>query len=93
MARPTDPLAGLDQVPWESPHHAYGPAVDVPGHLRALRSAEAPSRRRVLSGLAGNVPTRARGGKRAVTWCRSWWPPPATRAPRTGRRWSACSVR
>ncbi|WP_050778006.1 hypothetical protein [Micromonospora sp. ATCC 39149] len=55
MARPTDPLAGLDQVPWESLHHAYGPAVDVPGQLRALRSAEVPSRRRALSELAGNV--------------------------------------
>ncbi|MFG2053104.1 hypothetical protein ACGFI9_03650 [Micromonospora sp. NPDC048930] len=55
MDRQTDPLAGLDQVPWESLHHAYGPAVDVQDQLRALRSAEAPVRRRALSELFGNV--------------------------------------
>ncbi|MFF7439539.1 hypothetical protein [Streptomyces sp. NPDC008122] len=31
-----DPLAGLDAVDWASHRHAYGPAVDVPGLLRAL---------------------------------------------------------
>ncbi|MFF3853965.1 hypothetical protein [Micromonospora sp. NPDC002575] len=55
MAGPTDPLAGLDRVPWGSLHHAYGPAVDVPGQLRALRSADPPARRRALSELSGNV--------------------------------------
>ncbi|MFC0506695.1 hypothetical protein [Micromonospora costi] len=50
-----DPLAGLDDVPWESLHHAYGPAVDVPDQLRALRSGEASVRRRALSELSGNV--------------------------------------
>ncbi|MEU4276520.1 hypothetical protein [Streptomyces tanashiensis] len=30
-----DPLAGLDAVDWASHRHAYGPAVDVPGLLRA----------------------------------------------------------
>ncbi|MEV1147390.1 hypothetical protein [Micromonospora sp. NPDC049799] len=38
MDQLTDPLAGLDDLPWESLHHAYGPAVDVPDQLRALRS-------------------------------------------------------
>ena len=55
MDQLTDPLAGLDEVPWESLHHAYGPAVDVPDQLRALRSAEVPVRRRALSELFGNV--------------------------------------
>ncbi|WP_086831740.1 hypothetical protein [Streptomyces sp. NRRL B-24572] len=31
-----DPLAGLDDVDWASHRHAYGPAADVPGLLRAL---------------------------------------------------------
>lgn len=55
MDRLTDPLAGLDEVPWESLYHAYGPAVDVPDQLRALRSAEVPVRRRALSVLSGSV--------------------------------------
>ncbi|MFU8854453.1 hypothetical protein ACNAW0_26250 [Micromonospora sp. SL1-18] len=55
MAQLTDPLAGLDEIPWESLHHAYGPAVDVPDQLRALRSAEVPVRRDALSELFGNV--------------------------------------
>ncbi|MFC5943999.1 hypothetical protein ABUL04_25340 [Micromonospora harpali] len=55
MAGPTDPLAGLDRVPWGSLHHAYGPAADVPSQLRALRSAVAPTRRRALSELSGTV--------------------------------------
>ncbi|MGN9892393.1 hypothetical protein [Micromonospora sp. L31] len=55
MDQLTDPVAGLDEVPWESLHHAYGPAVDVPEQLRALRSAEVPVRRRALSELFGNV--------------------------------------
>ncbi|MEU8181514.1 hypothetical protein AB0B85_23470 [Micromonospora sp. NPDC049044] len=55
MDQRTDPLTGLDDVPWESLHHAYGPAVDVPDQLRALRSAEVPVRRGALSELFGNV--------------------------------------
>lgn len=55
MAGAADPLAGLDRVPWGSLHHAYGSAVDVPGQLRALRSADAPTRRRALSELSGTV--------------------------------------
>ncbi|MET8911001.1 hypothetical protein [Micromonospora sp. NPDC004551] len=55
MNQLSDPLAGVDEVPWESLHHAYGPAVDVPDQLRALRSAEVPVRCRALSELFGNV--------------------------------------
>ncbi|MFG1803362.1 hypothetical protein ACGFI4_24785 [Micromonospora carbonacea] len=55
MPASTDPLAGLDRVPWGSLHHAYGPADDVPGQVRALRSTHAPTRRRALSELAGAV--------------------------------------
>ena len=55
MDQLTDPLAGLDEVPWGSLHHAYGPAVDVPDQLRALRSTGAPVRRRAMSELFGNV--------------------------------------
>jgi len=33
-------LDGLDAVPWHQLHHAYGPAVDVPGLLRALVAPE-----------------------------------------------------
>ncbi len=31
-------LDGLDAVAWHSHDHAYGPALDTPGHLRALLS-------------------------------------------------------
>ncbi|MER7474741.1 hypothetical protein [Micromonospora sp. NPDC000018] len=55
MDQLTDPLAGLDEVPWGSLHHAYGPAVDVPDQLRALRSTEAAVRRRALAELSGNI--------------------------------------
>lgn len=35
-----DPLAGLDDVPWERLHHAYGPATDTPGLLRQIARGE-----------------------------------------------------
>src|SRR5690554_371129 len=31
-------LAGLDRIDWSRFHHAYGPATDVPGLLRAVAS-------------------------------------------------------
>ncbi|MEU3643393.1 hypothetical protein AB0E59_08450 [Lentzea sp. NPDC034063] len=31
-------LEGLDDVAWHSIDHAYGPALDTPGHVRALLS-------------------------------------------------------
>ncbi|MEV7557599.1 hypothetical protein [Streptomyces sp. NPDC089795] len=36
----SDPLAGLDDVPWTRLRHAYGTADDVPGHLRAMRAGD-----------------------------------------------------
>ncbi|MFD5827781.1 hypothetical protein [Lentzea sp. NPDC060358] len=33
-------LEGLDDVPWHALDHAYGPALDTPGHLRALLSGD-----------------------------------------------------
>ncbi len=51
-------LDGLDDVPWDRLHHAYGAASDVPGLLRELA---APASRRgssVTSGL--RPPTRSR---------------------------------
>lgn len=33
-------LEGLDDVAWHSIDHAYGPALDTPGHLRALLSED-----------------------------------------------------
>ncbi|MEO3745816.1 hypothetical protein [Plantactinospora sp. B5E13] len=55
MIQVTDPLAGLDEVGWDSLYHAYGPAVDVPDQLRGLRSAESAVRHAALSELYGNV--------------------------------------
>jgi tetratricopeptide (TPR) repeat protein len=48
-------LAGLDDVPWRSLHHAYGPASDVPGQLRALLSPDEVARQRALHQLSGNI--------------------------------------
>jgi hypothetical protein len=48
-------LAGLDDVPWRSLHHAYGPATDVPGQLSALLAPDAPTRERALHQLYGNI--------------------------------------
>ncbi|MEU0560652.1 hypothetical protein [Dactylosporangium sp. NPDC006015] len=48
-------LDGLDDIDWASLEHAYGPAADVPGHLRALRSGAAGDRRGALSGLYGGI--------------------------------------
>ncbi|MET7422000.1 HEAT repeat domain-containing protein [Dactylosporangium sp. NPDC005555] len=48
-------LDGLDDVDWASLEHAYGPAADVPGHLRGLLDGDAGHRRRALSGLYGGI--------------------------------------
>jgi hypothetical protein len=37
-------LEGLDDVGWETLHHAYGPATDVPQLLRAIASDNAAVR-------------------------------------------------
>ncbi|MBG0829733.1 HEAT repeat domain-containing protein [Planomonospora sp. ID67723] len=51
----SDVLAGLDEVPWADLDHAYGPADDVPGLLRALRSERADERERALPELYSNI--------------------------------------
>ena len=50
-----DPLSGIDSVPWERLHHAYGPAVDVPGQLQALRSPDEQVRARAHRQLRSNI--------------------------------------
>lgn len=48
-------LAGLDDVPWRSLSHAYGPATDTPALLRALVSPEVEARRRAYHRLYGSI--------------------------------------
>jgi hypothetical protein len=48
-------LDGLDRVNWARLNHAYGSAADVPGHIRALRSADASQRADALWQLYGNI--------------------------------------
>lgn len=36
----SDPLAGLDDVPWAQLQHSYGKADDVPGYLRAMQAGD-----------------------------------------------------
>jgi tetratricopeptide (TPR) repeat protein len=48
-------LAGLDEVPWRTLQHAYGPATDVPGQLRALLSPDEHVRERAMHHLCGNI--------------------------------------
>lgn len=48
-------LDGLDRIPWAELEHAYGPAGDVPGQLRALASEDLKVRSNALWSLYGNV--------------------------------------
>jgi tetratricopeptide (TPR) repeat protein len=48
-------LAGLDDVPWRTLQHAYGPATDVPGQLRALLAGDEHTRGRAYYHLHGNI--------------------------------------
>ncbi|WP_327010895.1 HEAT repeat domain-containing protein [Dactylosporangium sp. NBC_01737] len=48
-------LDGLDDIDWASLEHAYGPATDVPGHVRGLLAGSPEERRRALSGLYGGI--------------------------------------
>jgi hypothetical protein len=50
-----DSLAGLDDVPWQDLHHAYGVATDVPDQLRALRSPDQATRDWATFELMGNI--------------------------------------
>jgi hypothetical protein len=48
-------LTGLDSVDWAALQHAYGPAGDVPGQLRALCSPDPAERHKALDDLYGNI--------------------------------------
>jgi hypothetical protein len=48
-------LDKLNEVDWSSLRHAYGPATDVPGLLRALLSASADERKHAIGQLFGNI--------------------------------------
>ncbi|NUP53361.1 MAG: HEAT repeat domain-containing protein [Catenulispora sp.] len=50
-----DPLAGLDDIAWDSLSHAYGSAEDVPDLLRALLSDDAEVRKEVMWALLSNI--------------------------------------
>lgn len=48
-------LSGVDDIPWDRLHHAYGTASDVPDLLRALRSSDAETRSHAHYRLRGNI--------------------------------------
>ncbi|MFD4671184.1 hypothetical protein ACFWNN_15720 [Lentzea sp. NPDC058450] len=48
-------LEGLDDVPWHSIDHAYGPALDTPGHVRALLSDDPEVVARAITDLDRTV--------------------------------------
>ena len=55
QARGEGALAGLADIPWGDLSHAYGPAGDVPGLLRAIASGDAKAAGDAVSGLFGNI--------------------------------------
>ncbi|MGY4963399.1 HEAT repeat domain-containing protein [Streptomyces sp. 900105245] len=48
-------FTGIDEVDWASLRHAHGSAVEVPGWLRALASADSAERTTALDGIYGAV--------------------------------------
>ena len=48
-------LERLDSIPWSTLTHAYGPASDVPEHIRKLMSADNDVREEALWELYGNI--------------------------------------
>ena len=48
-------LDGLTDTPWGDLSHAYGPAADVPGLLRAVASGDAMAARDAVRELFGNI--------------------------------------
>ena len=48
-------LEGLDDVAWHSIDHAYGPALDTPGHVRALLSSDPEVVERAITDLDRTV--------------------------------------
>ena len=45
----------LDRVDWSALTHAYGPATEVPRHLRALRSGDVGTREAALDALYDTI--------------------------------------
>lgn len=48
-------LEGMAQIDWAHLTHAYGPATDVPEHIRALHSADVKARKNAVSSLANTI--------------------------------------
>ena len=48
-------LEGIDRIDWHELKHAYGPADDVPGQIRALASDKERVREKALHELWGNI--------------------------------------
>lgn len=48
-------LEAIDRVPWAKVEHAYGPATDVPGLIRALTSPDVKVRNDAWYELHGNL--------------------------------------
>ncbi|MFC7441134.1 hypothetical protein [Laceyella putida] len=48
-------LQGWDELDWARMNHAYGKAVDVPIHLKAMCSGDVRLRKRGLAGIINNV--------------------------------------
>ena len=51
----TGVLAGLTDIPWASLRHAYGPADDIPGILRAILDGDEGTAKEAASELFGNI--------------------------------------
>ena len=63
-------LEGLDEVPWDALHHAYGTAEDVPDILRRL-VAPHESAEEAVGELFGNIWHQGSLSRRPPTPCRS----------------------
>ena len=50
-----DSLMGLEQIDWALLAHAFGPAVEVPGWLRALLDADPDRRAEALDALSNAI--------------------------------------
>ena len=48
-------LEGLDKIDWRSLRHAYGPAADTPGAIRALASSSASKRETAMDHLSFSI--------------------------------------
>lgn len=69
--------SAVRQVDWQRLHHAYGRAIDTPGHLEALLGEDAAARRAAVQHLGSAImhqgtPWTATGP--AVEILARWWP-------------------